>query len=75
VIQTGCRLDGWASARKAWIDMDEALIVIPAGEYKSDHVHVVPLVPQALEIVKRIPKPRAATTCSQARVDGCPSKG
>jgi integrase len=26
-------------------------------EYKTGHVHVVPLVPQALEILKRIPKP------------------
>ena len=33
-------------------------MVIPAGEYKTDHVHVVPLVPQALEILKRIPKPQ-----------------
>src|SRR5579871_3841039 len=30
---------------------------IPASEYKSDHVHVVPLVSQALEIIKGIPKP------------------
>jgi integrase len=58
MLLTGCRLDEWASARLKWIDMDEALIVIPAGEYKSDHVHVVPLVAQALEILKRIPKPR-----------------
>lgn len=33
-------------------------MVIPAGEYKTDHVHVVPLVPQALEILKRIPRPQ-----------------
>jgi len=58
MLLTGCRLDEWASARKAWIDMDEALMVIPAGEYKSDHVHVVPLVPQAIEILKQIPKPQ-----------------
>jgi integrase len=36
----------------------EAAEVIPAGEYKSDHVHVIPLVPQALEILQRIPKPQ-----------------
>jgi integrase len=57
MLLTGCRLDEWASAHPAWIDMNEALIVIPADEYKSDHVHVVPLVPRAIEIVKRIPKP------------------
>jgi len=58
MLLTGCRRDEWASARKPWIDMNESLIVIPAGEYKTDHVHVVPLVPQALEMVKRIPKPQ-----------------
>ena len=58
MLLTGCRRDEWASARRAWIDMSEALMVIPAGEYKTDHVHVVPLVPQVLEILKRIPKPQ-----------------
>ena len=56
MLLTGCRRDEWASARRTWIDMSEALMVIPAGEYKTDHVHVVPLVPQALEILNRIPK-------------------
>jgi integrase len=56
MLLTGCRRDEWASARRIWVNMNEALMVIPAGEYKTDHVHVVPLVPQALEILKRIPK-------------------
>lgn len=45
MLLTGCRLDEWASARCAWLDFAEALIVIPSDEYKTDHVHVVPLVP------------------------------
>jgi integrase len=57
MLLTGCRCDEWASARAAWIDVSERVMVIPAGEYKTDHVHVVPLVPQAIEILKRIPKP------------------
>lgn len=57
MLLTGCRLDEWASARAAWIDTKEALMVIPAEAYKTDHVHVVPLVPQAMGILKRIPKP------------------
>ncbi|MGH8217485.1 MAG: tyrosine-type recombinase/integrase [Steroidobacteraceae bacterium] len=57
MLLTGCRLDEWASARHRWIDLGEGLMVIPAGEYKSDHVHVVPLVTQALEIIRRIPEP------------------
>jgi len=59
MLLTGCRRDEWASARRSWIDMSEAVMVIPAGEYKTDHVHIVPLVPQALEILKRIPKPKS----------------
>lgn len=54
---TGCRLDELASVEVDHVDLDEALLVIPADAYKSDHVHVVPLVPQAIEILKRIPKP------------------
>jgi integrase len=56
MLLTGCRLDEWASARMSRIDISEAVMVIPAGEYKTDHVHVVPLVPQAIEILRRIPK-------------------
>jgi integrase len=59
MLLTGCRTGEWAAAHLEWIDLDQALMVIPASEYKSDHVHVVPLVSQALEIIKRIPKPRA----------------
>jgi integrase len=58
MLLTGCRCAEWAFARHRWIDFDEGLIVIPAKEYKTDHVHVVPLVQQALEIVKAIPKGR-----------------
>jgi integrase len=58
MLLTGCRLDEWASVRTEWIDMSESVMVIPAGEYKTDHVHIVPLVPQALELLKRIPKPQ-----------------
>ncbi len=56
-LLTSLRLDNWASAKGEWIDLNEALAVIPADSYKSDHVHVLPLVPQAVEILKSIPKP------------------
>jgi integrase len=55
MLLTGCRLDEWASARTSWIDPDEALMVIPRQGYKSDHVHVVPLVSQAIEVLRVIP--------------------
>jgi len=56
MLLTGCRLDEWASARTGWIDLNEGLIVIPREGYKSDHVHVVPLVPHAVEILKSLPQ-------------------
>jgi integrase len=55
MLLTGCRMNEWASARQSWIDMDGALMMIPASAYKSNHVHIVPLVPQAIEILNRIP--------------------
>jgi len=55
MLMTGSRLDEWASARSSWVDLKEGLIVIPRERYKSDHVHVVPLVPKAVELLKAIP--------------------
>jgi integrase len=57
MLLSGCRLDEWASAQVAHIDLQEALHVIPADNFKSDHVHVVPLVPQAVELLKALPQP------------------
>jgi integrase len=54
MMLTGCRRDEWASARVEWLDLIEALIVIPRASYKSDHVHIVPLVPQAVQILRDI---------------------
>lgn len=57
MLLDGTRCDEWASAEESQIDLEEALNVIPADSYKSDHVHVVPLVPQAIEILKAMPSP------------------
>lgn len=77
MLLTGCRCDEWASARVSWVDMDQALMVIPAGAYKSDHIHVVPLVSQAMELLKSIPKPRhgeylLSSTDGRAPIQGVP---
>ena len=77
LLLTACRCDEWVSARVSWIDMEQALMVIPAGACKSDHVHVVPLVSQAMEIVKRIPKPKQgdyllSSTDGRAPIQGVP---
>ncbi|HTE40762.1 MAG TPA: tyrosine-type recombinase/integrase [Steroidobacteraceae bacterium] len=56
MMLSGCRLDEWASAEESWIDVEEGLSVVPSDSYKTDHVHVVPLVSAAIEILRRIPK-------------------
>ncbi|MGE0114932.1 MAG: tyrosine-type recombinase/integrase [Steroidobacteraceae bacterium] len=56
MMLTGCRAGEWAKAQWRWVDLEHGLLVIPAEAYKTDHVHVVPLVPQAIEILNRIPK-------------------
>jgi integrase len=58
MLLTGCRCNERTSARTSWIDMDEALMVIPATAYKSNHIHVVPLVPAAYEVLRAIPAPQ-----------------
>ena len=54
ILLTGCRPGEWARARRPWIDLNQALCVIPAERYKSDHVHVVPLVAEAVGILDHI---------------------
>ena len=54
ILLTGCRQGEWSACLRRYVDMRQALLVLPAVAYKSDHVHVVPLVPQALEILERV---------------------
>jgi integrase len=56
MLLTGCRPGEWANAVWNWVDLKQALLVIPAEAYKADHVHVVPLVPRAVAILKSIPR-------------------
>lgn len=56
MLLDGTRCVEWTLAEELHVDLEEALNVIPADNYKSDHVHVVPLVPQAIEILKAMPK-------------------
>jgi|GEM_PF-551823 Phage integrase family. len=48
---TANRRSNWGQAVRTWIDLVQALAVVPADHYKSDHVHVLPLVPAAVQIV------------------------
>jgi integrase len=56
MLLTGCRAGEWARAVWSWVDLKQGLLVIPAEAYKTDHVHVVPLVPQAVRILKQLPR-------------------
>src|ERR1700723_3252848 len=56
MLLMGCRLDEWSSAQSSWVDLKEGLFVVPREGYKTHHVHVVPLVPRAVELLKAIPE-------------------
>jgi integrase len=52
ILLTGCRPGEWARCRRSYFDLKQSLLVMPAQAYKSDHVHVVPLVPVAVQILE-----------------------
>lgn len=54
MMLTGCRPGEWSAAVRSWIDLSQALSVIPADRYKTDHVHVVPLVSQSVRILEDV---------------------
>jgi len=39
---------------RPYLHLDHALLVLPADAYKSDHVHVVPLVPAAVDLLRHV---------------------
>lgn len=51
ILLTGSRPGEWSACHRDWIDLKQALNVTPADNYKSGHVHVVPLVPLAVKIL------------------------
>jgi integrase len=54
MMLTGCRPGEWSACLRSYIDLKQKLLVIPADAYKSDHVHVVPLVAHAIEILEDV---------------------
>ena len=52
ILLTGCRPGEWSACQRSFLDLKQALLVIPADAYKSNHVHVVPLVPAAVTILE-----------------------
>jgi len=54
ILLTGCRPGEWAHCLRPYVHLEEALLVLPADAYKSGHVHIVPLVPDAVEILRDV---------------------
>jgi integrase len=54
IMLTGCRSGEWSACLRPYVDLKQALLVLPADAYKSDHVHVVPLVSKAVEILEEV---------------------
>ena len=54
ILLTGCRQGEWSACLRGYVDLKQTLLVLPADVYKSDHVHVVPLVRQAVEILHHV---------------------
>jgi integrase len=56
LLLTGQRRDEVASMRWDEIDLDDGLWTLPADRNKSNRAHVVPLTPQAIAILKNVPR-------------------
>jgi integrase len=54
ILLTGCRQGEWSACLRSYVDLNQKLLVLPADAHKSDHVHVVPLVGQAVEILEDV---------------------
>jgi integrase len=49
---TGNRRIEWAACKKSYLHLKQGLQIIPADKYKTGHVHVVPLIPEAVAILE-----------------------
>jgi integrase len=54
ILLTGCRPGEWSECMQSFLDLDQALMIIPANRCKSGHVHVVPLVTEAVQILNDV---------------------
>lgn len=55
LMLTGQRRNDWAHARRSEIDFEKAWLEVPRARYKSRRDHIVPLCPQALDILGKTP--------------------
>jgi integrase len=56
LVLTGQRLTEIADLRWREIDLDSALITIPAARMKGGRAHEIPLAPEALALLKSLPR-------------------
>jgi hypothetical protein len=54
MLLTGCHPGEWSRCLRPYLHLDQALLALPADAYKSDHVHVVPLVPAAVDLLRHV---------------------
>ena len=57
LMLTGARLREIGNAQVGWLDRANACLDIPGDAYKTGDPTIIPLIPEAMEIVERIPKP------------------
>jgi integrase len=57
LMLTGARLREIGNSQVGWLDRANACFDIPAAAYKTRESTVIPLIPEAMRIVERIPKP------------------
>lgn len=55
LMLTGARRNEWASAEISWLDIDAGRLEIPAANYKTGKVQVLPLGSQAQAILRTLP--------------------
>jgi integrase len=54
IMLTGDRRGAWGKATRSQIDLRQGLLVVSADDYKSDRIHVVPLVPESVAILEYV---------------------
>lgn len=74
MLLTGCRAGEWSRAIWQWVDLKQGLLIIPAESYKSDHVHVIPLVEEACRSLSRFRRAIRLSTCSRPAAARFPSR-
>ena len=56
LVMTGCRRAEIGDMRWPEIDLDRAIVTIPASRSKNNREHTLPLMPAALDIIRSVPQ-------------------